>query len=160
MSFIFKTTREWWLVGLCLILLLTQFFPQAVEMVYPIIDWKGGNRLNMQVSKDLLEGKSYHCGEIVLARVMMQKNKEATGTVQWKLISNEPGGTAFTYPPKAISSPVGIIDHWTRVEKLPDICTPGQYHFEGTMIYPQIFGSVIYTIQTTCFVVRAGKGGK
>ena len=154
MSLIFKTTREWWLVGICLILLMTQFFPQAIEIVYPIIDWRGGNRLNMQVSKDMAEGKFYKCGEMVLARVTMQKQREAVGTVQWKLVGNDPGGNAYTYPPKTISAHIGIIDNWTRVEKLPDVCSPGQYHFEGTMVYPVTFGTVIYTIRTTCFTVR------
>jgi hypothetical protein len=154
MSIIFKTTKEWFLVFACAVLLLTQFFPQAIELVYPIIDWKGGNRLNMQVSKDMREGKYYKCGEMVLARVMMQKQREAIGEVHWKLVSSEPGGNAYSYLPRTVSAPIGIIDHWARVEKLPDICVPGQYHFEGTIAYPVLFGKVIYTVRTVCFIVK------
>jgi hypothetical protein len=154
---IVKTTREWFLVILCLVLLATQFFPQTIELVYPIIDWKGGNRLNMQVSKDMREGKFYRCGEMVLARFILQKQREAVGEIQWKLHSKTPGGNTYYYPPKAISAPIGITDHWARVEPLPDVCMPGQYYFEGTMSYPVVFGRVIYTIMTEDFVVKEAK---
>jgi hypothetical protein len=152
-----KSAREWALVIACLILLGTQFLPQFIELVYPIIDWKGGNRLDMQVSKDMREGKFYRCGEMVLARFILQKQRKAVGEIQWKLISSSPAGNSYYYPPRVISSPIGITDHWARVEELPSVCMPGQYHFEGTMSYPVMFGKVIYTIRTECFIVKEGK---
>ena len=149
MSLIFKTTKEWWLVGLCLILLSAQFFPQAIELVYPIIDWKGGNRLNMQTDR-----KDYNCGEQVLARFMLQKQREAVGTIQWKLVASRPGGNAYVFPARTVSSPVGITDHYAPVERLPEVCQPGEYHFEGTIVYPLGLDKVIYTLRTTCFDVK------
>jgi hypothetical protein len=154
MGVIFKTTKEWWLVGLCLLLLLSQFFPQATEFVYPIIDWKGGNRLNMQVDKEMSLGQAYHCGEEVRARFMLQKQRAKIGEIQWKLISSAPGGRVQSYPARRVSSPVGISDHWAPVESLPKTCDPGQYHFEGTITYPLLLDKVVYTIRTVCFIVR------
>ena len=157
MWMIFKTGREWTLAILCLIMLSTQFFPQAIELFYPILDWKGGNRLNMQVDRDMSMGSFYHCGEVVFCRFIVQKQRNAVGTLQWKLVSAQPGGFTYNYQPRQISAPIGITDHQVMVEALPDMCLPGQYHFTGTMVYPQLFGNVIYTIQTTCFVVKGKK---
>lgn len=154
MGVIFKTTREWWLVGVCMILLLMQFFPQVVEFVYPIIDWKGGNRLSMQVDKEMGLGQAYHCGEVVRARFILQKQRMKVGEIQWKLIASTPEGQSQTYPARKASSPIGIIDHWAAVEKIPSTCEQGQYHFEGTITYPLVFDKVIYTIRTVCFIVR------
>jgi hypothetical protein len=154
MGLIFKTTKEWWLVGFCLILLLTQFFPQATELFYPIIDWKGGNRLNMQVDKEMSLGQAYHCGEMVRARFILQKQRAKVGEIQWKLVGSTPGGVVQQYPARRVSSPIGIVDHWAPVEPLPSICEPGQYHFEGTITYPLVTDKVVYTIRTVCFIVR------
>jgi hypothetical protein len=154
MGLIFRTTKEWWLVGLCVILLLAQFFPQATEFVYPIIDWKGGNRLNMQVDKEMSLGQAYHCGEEVRARFILQKQRAKIGEIQWKLISSAPKGRVQSYPARRVSSPVGISDHWAPVESLPKTCDPGQYHFEGTITYPLLLDKVVYTIRTVCFIVR------
>ena len=160
MHHIFNTTKEWGLAIACLFLLMTQLFPQAVELVYPIIDWQGGNRLEMEVSKDMREGKSYQCGEMVLARFMLQKQRNAVGEIQWKLCSNTPGGNAYVYQTRIVSSHIGITDHWAKVETLPDICMPGKYHFEGTVSYPVMFGKVIYTIRTVPFLVKERKEPK
>jgi hypothetical protein len=154
MGFIFRTTKEWWLVSLCLLLLLAQFLPQTIETIYPIIDWKGGNRLSMQVSNDMREGKYYHCGEMVLARFRLQKQREAVGEIQWKLLRSPSDSYAYSYPGRRVSSPIGITDHWAGVERLPEVCSPGQYYFEGTITYPGILGQVIYTIRTECFLVK------
>lgn len=150
MSAIFKTTREWWLVGLCLLLLLSYFFPQGIELVSPIIDWHGGNRLSMETDM-----KEYNCGEQVSARFKLQKNRNAVGTIKWELVSDDPGkDQVLLYPARVASAPEGIINHFAQVEKLPDVCAPGKYHFSGTLSYPVYFGTVIYSIRTACFEVK------
>jgi hypothetical protein len=154
MTALFKTTREWWLVGLCMILLLTQTYPQVIEYVYPILDWKGGNRLNMQVDKDRTMKEFYQCGEVVTARFKLQKQREAVGQIKWELVKNAPEGQVYPYTARVAAAPVGITDHWAPVERLPQLCAPGQYHFAGTISYPVWFGTVIYSIKTNDFEVR------
>ena len=160
MNYLFQTTKEWALAIVCLLLIATQFFTQTIELVYPIINWQGGNRLNMEVSKDMQEGKYYQCGEMVLARFILHKQREYVGEIQWKLVSNMPGGNAYVYQTRIVSSHIGITDHWAKVETLPDICMPGKYHFEGTVSYPVMFGKVIYTIRTVPFLVKERKEPK
>jgi hypothetical protein len=148
---ILKTTKEWMLTFLCLLLLATQFMPQMAEFIYPIIDWKGGNRLSMEVDK-----KTYHCGEVVNARFAMQKQREAVGKIKWELVSSTNERQVVLYSARTVASPSSIIDRWAAVERLPEFCAPGQYHFRGTISYPVWLGTVIYTIRTTCFDVVQG----
>jgi hypothetical protein len=144
-----KTTREWWLTAACLLLILTQFWPQATEYAYPIIDWRGGNRLSMATNKE-----EYSCGEMVNARFTLQKQQNAVGQIKWELVRDEPEGRVYLYTHRVAAAPVGIIDHWAGVEKLPDICEPGKYYFAGTLSYPVLFGTVSYTLRTTKFTVK------
>lgn len=155
-----KIVKAWWLIVLCFVIVMAYFMPMGIETVYPIIDWKGGNRLNMEVNKDTDKGEFYHCGETVVARFKLQKQREAVGQIKWELIRNSTVDNPeqiYLYPPRIAASPVGIVDHWAKVEILPSFCLTGSYHFRGTMAYPSWLGGnlgPIYTIRTKDFEVK------
>ena len=142
----FRTAKEWWLTVACLLLLVTQFFPQAIETVYPVLDFKGGNQYNMETDKTV-----YHCGEIVQGRFKFQKQRTVTGSIKWQLVSHDPARHITLFLPRVAASPILILDHWVSIEKLPGTCEPGQYHFEGTITYP---GGIVYDLRTECFQVK------
>ena len=149
MAMILKTAKDWFIVVLCAALIITNFIPQALEVVDPILDWHGGNRLNMETDK-----AEYACGEMVKARFKVQKTREKVGSIKWALIDG-PDSQIHLYTTRVADLPIGIYDHWVAVENLPQSCTPGKYHFEGVITYPVLFGSVSYTVRTTCFAVKA-----
>ena len=153
MAAFIKTTREWWLVALCVILFSVQIWPSSIEYVYPIIDPVGSNMTNMNVlyPKDR---KYYRCGEVVEAYFLFQKQRSIAGWIKWKLIPNRPQAEAFNYPARPVSSPAGITNHYAPVERIMSPCAAGEYHFEGTLTYPLFFGSVSYPLRTECFEVR------
>lgn len=140
--------KDWLIVILCALLIMTNFLPQAIEWVYPIQDLKGANLMNMETEKNL-----YFCGETPRALWISQKQREAVGSMKWSLVDG-PETETYYYPPKTVASPIGIYKHWVAVEPLPTVCKPGKYHFEGTITYPVLFGSVTYQLRTQCFEVR------
>jgi hypothetical protein len=152
MTHIVRTTREWWLISVITVLFAITLFPITGIELYPVIDTVGSNMQNMEI-KD----KVYRCGEVVIARFVFQKQRAISGLIQWKLVSNKPGGMVTVYPPRTASSPPGITDHYAPVEPLPSVCESGKYHFEGTLNYPLLIGRVSYPLKTTCFEVRAKK---
>ena len=148
MTAIFRTTKELWLAALCLLLLLSQFYPVTTEWVFPVLDFKGGSQYNMET-----DHAAYHCGEMVQARFKFQKQRAISGHIKWQLVSHDPERHIVLYPSRIAASPILIIDHWANVEKLPNYCDPGRYHFEGTITYPMLFGEVSYDLKTQTFEV-------
>lgn len=148
MTAFLRTTKEWWLTAVCLLLLMSQVFPTTLEWVYPILDFKGGNQFNMEIRKNV-----YHCGEMVEARFKMQKQRDVTGQIKWQLVSNHDNRNVILYSSRKAASPALIVDHWCQVEELPEICQPGRYYFEGTITYPILMGNIAYGIKTQSFEV-------
>ena len=155
MAAMFQTTREWALTACMAVLLLYAILQPVFGIeLYPVLDFKGGNQMNMQVDKDPAKGLSYHCGDIVHARFNFQKQRAIVGLIKWQLVESKPNGRILLYPARHAAAPIGIIDHWAPVETLPGVCEPGQYHFEGTITYPLLFGNVTYNLRTACFEVN------
>ena len=143
-----KTVKDWIIIILCGVLVLTNFMPQIVEYIYPIIDTKGGNFSNMETDKAV-----YHCGETPRAVFIFQKQRPIAGRIKWLLVDG-PTTESYVYRSREANTPSGIYKEWIAVEPLPDICRPGKYHFEGTLTYPLLFGSVTYPLRTNCFEVQ------
>lgn len=145
-----RTTRAWWLIGVIILILFASIYPSVTEVVYPVIDTTGSNMMNMSVDK-----KAYNCGEVVNAYFLFQKQQNKVGTIKWKLVPNRPNAEAYTYAARPVGAPVGITAHWAKIEALPEQCSSGEYHFEGTLTYPLFLGSVSYPLRTSCFEIRA-----
>ena len=148
MGILIKTTREWWLIALCVLLLMANFFPQTIEYVYPLLDQQGSNLMNMDTDQQI-----YRCGQTVSAQMIFQKQRNISGMVRWTLVPNNPNGHIEIYPSRVAASAIGIYNTWVNIEPLPNICQPGRYHFEGTITYPLLLGNVSYNLRTTCFKV-------
>lgn len=72
----------------------------------------------------------YKPGDIVYAKMEFYKARNIVGELRWNLVD----GRIFPYAPRAIAMPVGIVEKWVPVEKLPG-CESGEYHFEGIASY-------------------------
>ena len=145
-----KIAKEWGLIAICFLVMIGNLIsPEIMGRVYPVLDFQGGNQFNMEVQKPV-----YHCGEMVIAKFRFQKQRDLAGTIKWKLISSDPTKHIDVYLPRIAASPVMIHDHWADVEKLPAICSPGKYHFEGTLSYPLFVGNLSYGLRTECFEVK------
>ena len=148
MTRIIRSVREWWLIAFCAVLLLCTLFPVVGIEIYPVIDTQGGNLQNMQTDKGV-----YLCGDIVRAQMKFQKQRAVTGQVKWAMVDG-PDSHIDLFPPRVAAAPVGIYDTWVDVEKIPAICRPGRYHFEGVITYTLLLGTVTYQLKTTCFEVK------
>lgn len=74
----------------------------------------------------------YHPGEMVYARVLMQKNRSIEGVIQWHLIDDE----VKTFPPRTGNLPIGVWDAKVRIETIPLESKPAaHYWFCGTVRY-------------------------
>lgn len=116
------------------------------EQWHPVIDWEGGNQVNMLTDK-----KVYHSGEVVRARMTFQKLRNVTGTVKWMLINNH----IDAFPPRPAMTPPGIYDKEFDIERLPINVSKGRHYFVGYLTYKiNPLKEVSYTIRTSCFDVE------
>jgi hypothetical protein len=143
---------ETWLAIACVILLALTLYPVSGIELASVLDWKGGNQYTMEVKEP-----TYHCGDMVQAQMIFQKTRPITGTIRWALIPNSPEHHMDLYPVRTAASPVGIYNLWADIEKIPEVCAPGKYHFEGTITYPLLLGRVTYDLRTKDFEVKTEK---
>lgn len=92
----------------------------------------------------------YYPGEMVMARVLFQKNRNLTGIIQWHLINKK----ITDFKSRQVTLPVGIWDTEVRVEILPEDTIPGEHWFCGVVTYlVNWLGKVEYPVWTNRFVV-------
>ena len=146
---------HWALIIFCSGLVIGSMVPLAStvqEWWKPVIDTLGSNMENMDVDKP--PPKYYRCGERVDGFFRFQKQRHLVGQIKWQLVKGA-DERIFLYPFRTVAAQSGIINHWAPIEKLPDVCEPGQYHFEGLLTYPLGFGrQASYPLRTVCFEVR------
>lgn len=142
-----RTFREWALIFLCALLFLMAIYPVVGIELYPVIDHQGHNLTNMETDKTV-----YHCGDVVRARMTFQKQRNVSGVIKWFLIDG-PDSHVDLYPARVAGFPAGLYDKWVDIERIPPICKPGKYHFEGTVSYQLMLGNVSYPLRTQCFEV-------
>jgi hypothetical protein len=73
----------------------------------------------------------YSPGDVVVARIQFYKGRDVVGEMKWNLVNHR----IYPYAPKKISMPMGVADVDFPIEKLPDGCALGTYHFEGLVSY-------------------------
>lgn len=104
----------------------------------------------------MTEKSIYHPGEMVYARVLVQKNRSVQGVIQWHLVNGE----MRTFPSRPGSLPVGIYDALVKVEIIPDdMHLNKEYWFCGSIVYKiNWLANLTYNLWTNKFkVVKKGK---
>lgn len=92
----------------------------------------------------------YKPGELVYARIAMQKQRSIPGTIQWSLINHE----LKQYPARDGSLPAGVFDYVVPVEKIPMDAEVGEHWFCGTVRYRvNWLSTVSYSVWTNKFEV-------
>lgn len=130
-----------------MIVMIAVAITSLYHATHPVLDWTGGNQLDMQTEKEV-----YHPGEMVRARMIFQKERPVTGTIKWYLKDHV---YSKSYRERMAAAPVGIYDIMTEIERIPDDCPPGIFHFQGTINYPLNFlYSISYGLRTICFKVE------
>lgn len=145
--------KTWVLVGtsmlLCVALWVSGYLVFLDGTVFnPVVTYETPE---FPVSKSI-----YAPGEIVEARRQFAKHRNLKGTIKWSLVNHR----IIPYTSREIALPVGIIDAWSPVERLPDVLESGEYHFEGLICYQvNPLRVVSYPIKTERFRVMPKPAG-
>jgi hypothetical protein len=92
----------------------------------------------------------YSPGDVVVARIQFYKSRDIVGEMKWNLVNHR----IYPYSSKQISMPMGVADIDFPVEKLPEGCALGTYHFEGLVSYRvNPLRVVTYRLKTESFQI-------
>lgn len=143
---------SWTLISLAAVILLAVFYGIWCDVIdgrlyNPVLEFgKRSSGITHQTIKD-----TYHPGEMVYARVILQKQRNITGIIQWQLINK----VTQKFPERPGSLPMGIYDHVVSVEQIPLDAQPGEHWFCGTVKYKVnwLSSPVTYDLWTNKFLV-------